>query len=51
MVLHTGPEEWLLGGDVHPDDREKMVISTGQELWKLTIMPLGLFMLQQCLSS
>jgi hypothetical protein len=28
--------------DVHPDDKEKTALSTGQELWQLTVMPCGL---------
>jgi hypothetical protein len=28
--------------DVHPDDKEKTAVSTGQGLWQITVMPFGL---------
>jgi hypothetical protein len=35
-------KSWYCQVDVHPDSKEKTAFSTGQALWKFTVMPFGL---------
>jgi hypothetical protein len=43
LVLHSRFEErGIFQVDVHPGDKEKTAFSTGQGLWKFTVMPFGL---------